>query len=238
MLTASMLYAECQGRKCVGRWACHWCGGPCNDATMHDDLPEMPGTKRNKYLALCPANPWMCEGCRLWRRTRLGVTYLLGQGPGLDGQTPKEHSWLITPTSAQAVHPAGGQELLEILLDPPERFALLLLSVPRIEGDDRKPLPFENRLHLGIANDVPGLKANELVRFTLDNTVHTYSVYDLKEALKFGPEGKEPGVRALFHLFRFPVTPPEKEEPKTTGGRPPALKTAKQTSAEVVRKAS
>ena len=156
----------------------------------------------------------------------------------MDGQAPKDHSWLIQPSSAKAVHPAGGQELLEILLNPPEQFALMLLTSPRVEGDGKVMLPFENRLHLGIANDVPELKANDLVRFTVDNVPHQYTVYELKEALKFGPDGKEPGVRVLFDLFRFPVTPPKTEEPKSTGGRPPALKTAKQSSAEVIRKAS
>ena len=220
-----------------GPLACHWCGAACDDRTPHDDLPELPGTKRNKFLARFPANPWMCIGCKLWRRGRLTVGYLPGQGPGLDGQGPRDHSWLITPDAAWAVHPAGGPELLEVLLNPPERFALLLLTTPRVEKDGGGTLSYANQLHRAEANDVPGLKANDPVWFTVDNTALSYTVYELKEALKHGPEGKEPGVRALFNLFGFPVTPPEEEEKKPMGGRPPALKTAKQASAEAIRKA-
>ena len=233
MQTASELYARSQSRQCEGPWRCHWCGGPCGNSVIHDDLPELVGVKRNQKLARCPANPWMCVGCQLWRRGRLTITWLHGAG-SLDGQTPREHGWLITDEWANAVHPAGGTELVKLLLNPPDRFALLLLTEPRLNNEPRRPGAIQNQIHLAHLNEHTDLKADTPLAFTLDNVTFTYTVYDLEQAFITGTDGKEPGVRALFELFGLTIK--ESEEEKRKKGRPEALPTAKITSAKTVKK--
>lgn len=236
MQTASELYARSQSRKCEGRWRCHWCGGPCSDAAGHDDLPELVGVKRNRGLARCPANPWMCVGCQLWRRGRLTVTWLHGTG-SLDGQTPKEHSWLITDDWANVVHPAAGPDLVKLLMKPPDRFALLLLTEPRLDAEPRRTGAMQNQIHLAHLNEHAELKANTPLTFTLDNVAFTYTVYDLEQAFITGPDGKEPGVHALFKLFGLSAKSEEKEE-KRGRGRPEPLPNAKTTSAKPIKQAA
>lgn len=235
--TASELYALSQGSRCEGRWLCHWCGAKCGDRTPHDDLPEMPGTPRNKSLAKRPADPWMCNGCKLWRRGRLTITYMHGDG-SMDGQEPRNHSWLITPEWASAVHPAGSPDLAELLMKPPVCFALMLLSEPILDKQrPRAKGAVLNQIHRAGVNDLPELKAETPIKFTLDNIPHTYTVYELEQAFVTGPDGKEPGVRALFHLFGLSVRSKEEEE-KRGRGRPEPLANAKTTTAKQVKRSA
>lgn len=227
--TAGMLYAKSQNSGCAGQWKCHWCGAPCLDLYVHDDAPEIPGAKRNPNRARHPANPYVCQGCWLWRRQRISIHYHNEDRHVLDRQTPKWHSWFITPRLARAVHPADHALLFSLIQTPPTCFALLFLSKPRTNENATNPI-IVNHLHLAAVNEHERIEAGTALTYTLDNVPHAYTVYEFEEALKHGPEGKEPGVRVLFELLGLKAT-----EEKRGRGRPPALLEAEQALGKVVR---
>mgnify|MGYP001578518699 CR=1 FL=1 len=161
------------------------------------------------------------------------ITYLHGAG-SLDGQTPWNHNWLITPEWAAAIHPAGGPELAELLLKPPEQFILMLLSEPSLERQPRRIGAVLNKIHLAEVNELAELRGDTCIRYTLNNILHTYTPYELEQAFVTGTDGKEPGVRALFDLFGL-VPRGKEEEEKKERGRPKPLANAKQTVARPVK---
>lgn len=215
-MLASELFAISQSTSCKGDQECHWCSAPCNRGQLHDDDPPMIGIKRNAQMARRPGNPWICNGCRLWRRPRVTINFL--NGSFLDGQTARRHSWWITEEGAQAINPEWTkkedwsvtyQMLWTKILKPPLRFCLALLDGPS---------PIENHLQLCVANDLPVVKASTLLSFTVNGVVFRYSIYELKEALRRGQSGKEPGVGELIRLLGscdlHPRIKPEDEERK------------------------
>lgn len=220
-LPAPALYAlSCQA-KIEGPDTCHWCGSPCKRIWKHDGAPSLLFTKdlqRPRY----PASAYICMGCWLFRRRAITIWYL-GEDRFKDRQAPQEHSWWITDKGSWVVSPDNAMALQTVLLKPPRKFALALLS-----GDAPS---VKNLLHLNNANDLPAIQEDTPLHFTVDNVPMLYTTYELKEALKYGPDGKEAGVRYLYKLFGSPPPiPPEPAGKKSGGsGRPPALKDGRET---------
>jgi len=223
-LLGSDLYALSQGTKNDGQEQCHWCGGKCKKTWTHDDPPPVPFT-RTKTTAKCPSSMWVCVGCWLFRRPLTTMTYL---GGGLkDRQAAKNHSLFITESSCNSVWRDTAeirnaillQErkhqdsciLYDKLLNPPLRFALALL-----DGAN------ENRLQLIQANDNLTVDKDTRLVFTLNNQPQWYTVYELEEGIKTGPDGKEPGVQTLLRLLGTyePIYPLSGVNIKRMVGRP------------------
>lgn len=216
--TAPELYALSQHFRCDGPYECHWCMGRCGPDFHHGEPPPVPFLK-GRSGAKRPANPWICKGCWLWNRQRITTTFL--RGDWLDSQAPKKHSVWITEKEALTIRlKEDGEELVKLLLKPPLRFVLSLIS----EG--------ENLLHLCPVNWHERVKAETPLLFNANNITHEYTIYELKEALKFGPEGKRPGVGVLMALLDLQPQPPEEEERKQ--GRPPALPSVNDTLKKIV----
>ncbi len=199
----SELYAISQGSKCVGSEECHWCGGPCEKNWIHDDPPPVPFV-RTKTTAKRPGNLYVCVGCWLYRMERITITYL--DRTIKDRQNPKNHSWLITPEKAVSIRPLDYTDLYPILLNPPLVFSLSLL-------EDRNT---SNLLQLHSLNNHTEIMANTELAFTVDNKLHTYTVYELEEGLRHGTEGKMPGVLALVRI----LGPYQLQEKKREAHRP------------------
>lgn len=214
-LRASELYALSQGVVCEGRFRCHWCGAACQGFWQHGEPPPVVGV-RQKPLALVPSSPYVCAGCWCWRRTRVTVPFL--SGGFKDGQAPAAFSWYVTERQAWAVRREDAKALYERLLDPPLRFALLLRTA---DGP-------ANLLQFAAGNDLAEVHASTPLHFTLNNAAHAYTVYELSLALRKGPAGALPGVRALVELlgsYELPPLPQEAgeetdEEGKKKWGRP------------------
>ena len=196
-LSASDLFALSQGCVNHGDQQCHWCGSACDRTWTHDDVPSVP-FMRSTTTARCPGNAWVCAGCWLWRRGSVTVNFL--GGGQKDRQKAGNHSWLVTEEGAWALGTDSRQAAYDILLKPPRRFLLALRTdVPVL-------------LQLALANDHIGLDTQTPIKFTLNNIPHTYTVYELAETLRHGPEGREPGARALLRYLgpvRLPEPPPE-----------------------------
>jgi len=186
-LTASDLYAISCGYRNDGIWLCHWCGAKCSDRNEHDDAPRLIGVRRAVF-ARYPCNPWICNGCWLWRRQRITVTYL--DGKWKDRQCPMDHSWYVTPTDAKAIRPECHDQLARVLLNPPRCFSLSLVE----PGE-------KNHLQLCQANDEVEVKGGTPLVFTLNGIPHSYTVYELDNALQDDNAHAGPGVLALIrHL--------------------------------------
>jgi hypothetical protein len=191
-LSLPELYAISQSHACIGTEKCHWCNSPCGRVWLHDDPPPQIGVKRDR-LALNYPSPYVCVGCWLWRRASI-TAFWLTDGYR-DRQKPVEHSWLITEEGAWAVRREDADELYANLLDPPRKFALAL-----IDGDKMK-----NHPQMGVVNELPEVKADTPLRYTLNGIVLTYTVYELEEMRKANNgQGKSPGVQALVRLFGKP----------------------------------
>lgn len=215
-LRASQLYAISQGVNCEGRESCYYCGGPCTQGLLHTERRLSIGMKRT-VPAKVLHSPYLCVGCWLFRRQRLTVSFLGGLYK--DRQCPVNHSWWVTEKGAWGVGKADCAEVYECLLDPPKKFFLSLLD----GGSD-------NHIQLAVANDNQEVRADTPLNFTVNNIQHTYTTYELSEALKHGPDGKEPGVRALIKIFGNydgVIEPKQqivlKEGEKRPVGRPPSL---------------
>lgn len=218
-LLASELYAITQSRRCTGDEQCHWCGAPCTRDIMHDhEAPaEIARAIRLCWLETCtvPSSPWMCVGCQLWRRRSITVDFLADNSlpwaeRAKDRQTPQKHSWWIEPElTTLAIRPKDRPQLYKLLVNPPERFLLSLL--------DKRDT---NLLQKCVVNDNPEVKADTPLHFTLDNVRHTYTVYELEEAIKSKQTtGKESGVKALVD-YCGPCTLKEyREEKREPAGR-------------------
>jgi hypothetical protein len=198
----------------IGEVPCHWCGSPCGRVNVHDDLPPVPFI-RSRANARYPWSAYQCNGCLLFRRQRVSITFL--GGIARDGQAPRNFGWWLTD-EARALLPGargtvfkGGASigldqramLWRLLFEPPRRFALSLLVESR-----------ETNLHDVVLNDHLGeINAGTVHTFTLDNRPLTYSVYELEQALRYGPDGREPGVVALCNLlgpYELPELPTNK----------------------------
>lgn len=198
-MRASELYALSQSSRCEGKEACHWCLGPCTQLWRHDDVTHTPFSK-SPQMPRNPAGHYVCSGCWHWRRKRLTVDFL--SGGYKDRQEPKDWSWLLTKDKAWGVRVSenefgdgrkDGQQLFNILLKPPAKFCLSLITTK-----------VPNLIHLMAVNETGDVKADTTFKFTLDHALYEYTVYELEEALtgrEDDSQGKSPGVRALVRLF-------------------------------------
>jgi hypothetical protein len=205
------LFAHAHGQEIRGPARCHWCGNPCDRLWPHDDLPPLPFTKQ-KYHALCPSEPWVCVGCWLYRRKR--VTLRFFSGDFRDGQAAGDHSWLLTEGGFWGLSPycLKSPQLREFFLKPPLRWALAV-------RDGREPPAC--LIHRTPLNDLPEVQVGSLLRFTINNVEHTYSVFELSQAMAHGTPGKQAGTRELFRLLGEPrLKPPLPPPPPSVGGRP------------------
>jgi hypothetical protein len=124
------------------------------------------------------------------------------------------------------------EKLYECLLKPPRRFFLSLKTSTGIE----------TLLQLAQLNDYQGMHADMPLGFTVNNIPHTYSIYELTEAIKNGPANYGPGVNALFRELGQPAEsikrkftpPPEQVVEKKGAGRPKTKEDAKYTSRKVI----
>lgn len=69
------------------------------------------------------------------------------------------------------------------------------------------------------ANDFKEIQGETPLVFTYNNTVQTYTVYEFKEGLKTGSQGKMPGVQTLLTFLGPLGLKPQLPEP-TTPKRP------------------
>lgn len=189
-LLASEIYATSQAATCSGEDECHWCSASCKRGLFfHDDDPPIPFHKSTSG-ARRPGNAYMCCGCWLYRRKRICVKTLTGTAM-IDGQSPFDHSWFVTTKEAVVIRKEDHEELLNILVDPPAKFFLSLISESKLK----------NQLHLSVANELENYQAEDAIHYTLNNQPMSYTIYELTEAMKKGPEGTEPGVQMLFRTL-------------------------------------
>lgn len=216
-LTAPDIYALSQSRRNDGPDECHWCGSPCQRTHVHDGMTYRPLAK-DLERPKRPSNAYVCTGCRLWRRGRVTVHFL--NGSYRDGQRTHLHSWWITPEISLAINGLDKDLLRQRLVSPPRTFVLSLVTSGNV-----------NMLHHAVANDVCELKADTPLRFTADGLEMSWTVYELQEAIRHGPEGKSPGVQFLHRLIGSPEPEPYVEQTPVTpqGGRPPALEDGRKT---------
>lgn len=201
-IPASALYAHTQGSFNSGMWRCHFCGACCSELYEHDDPRREVGQKRLVF-AMFPANPWMCRGCWLWRRTRLELTFL--DGSRQTKQCPRNHSWFLSSGQAFAITPHCYPTLYDKLINPPRCFSLSLL-----EGSGSI-----NHLQLTLTNNLPCVLANTPLRYTINGVPHTYTVYELEEGARNDEAGIEPGSRELLRYLgieRQKLNQPEKRK--------------------------
>jgi hypothetical protein len=121
----------------------------------------------------------------------------------------------------RCVREADYPVLLDILLKPPQNFTLILRH-------DTLPV----NLHTAVANNLPTVKGDTSLHFTYNQSILKYSVYELQQAAKLGPNGLEPGVQALVRMLGMPPREEtdveeeaEKERVRRRGGRPREMPT-------------
>lgn len=208
MLSASDLYAIANSNRNHGKEECHWCGSACNDSFIHNDPPPVPFV-RSRSTAKRPCAIHICTGCWLYRRQRITVRFL--DGGFSDRQNPCKHSWWITLQEASGISKYNYHALYRLLLNPPLCFCLSLRT-------DEKT---DNLIQLSVANDLEEINATTELCYTLNNIKLVYTIYELEEAIKHGPEGKMPGVRMLVETLGGYTLPLEEPVMKKTGaGRP------------------
>ena len=213
MLNANVsnFYAQICNRPNKGFSECHWCGAKASQGVIHDEPPPIPFIRSaTQKLAARQRNPWLCNGCVLWRQSSI-TTWSL-QGKIKDGRSPMRCSWWLTEKSALEIRlPDDAQALWKLLLKPPLRFCLALLENEKV-----------NHLQLCFLNDVARIEGETPLWYTLDGLELEYTVYGLEMALNFPEAERAPGVSALLRLlgpctsFQPPVPVPA--EPKR--GRP------------------
>ena len=130
MLNANVsnFYAQICNRPNKGFSECHWCGAKASQGVIHDEPPPIPFIRSaTQKLAARQRNPWLCNGCVLWRQSSI-TTWSL-QGKIKDGRSPMRCSWWLTEKSALEIRlPDDAQALWKLLLKPPLRFCLALLD--------------------------------------------------------------------------------------------------------------
>ncbi len=206
-LLASDLFAISQGSKNAGPESCHWCTAACDRTWFHDDRPPMIGVRIDTSTVKRPGSHYICCGCWLWRRPKVTACFLTGGYK--DSQAAKNQSWWITEDHALAIEPRDYTRLWELLLSPPHKFALALLEKTSINE--------VNNLQCALVNDNKEVKASTDLYFTISNVKYSYTVYELGFSVEHGPDGKDPGVQALW---RFIGAPPETFKEKRKQGRP------------------
>jgi hypothetical protein len=187
-MLASELYAISQGARNAGDQECHWCSSACGRLWMHDDPPPVP-FRRSISTAKRPNNQYICAACWLWRRKRVTIFFL--DGSLLDGREACNYSSFINEDFHKGIDHKKPEAIYPLLLSPPSKFSLSIIESPSSK----------NLLQLQVCNDLPGIRAEDELSFTLDNIIHAYSIYELEEALKHGGDGKAPGVQALLRVF-------------------------------------
>ena len=215
---ASVLYARSQGMECEGSFRCYWCGAPCRQTWRHEDRPAQLGVRRLGVAV--PGSPFICCGCWLFRRSRITIPFL--GGGYKDGQAPARWGWWITGEGAWAVGPDDAGALYDRLLKPPLCFALLLLRGPGLVA-----------LHAGVGNLTPEVMLDTPLEFTVANAAYRYSIYELSEALRYGANGKEPGVRVLIELLGQYQLPRDMRDGRKRG-RPPLA--SEQTDGRILKR--
>lgn len=201
-MNVSQFFAEVCGKKCKGQYRCRWCGTECTDTYNEFMWVE---TKPIKEYCKCPGNHYVCTGCYLYRRQRQTLFYMNGKYK--DRQCARDHSWVLTPNGLNIL-PKPEPMLLDFLLNPPTRFALSLIDT----------LP--NQIQLAQLNDFKEITADTPLTFTMNGRIMSYTVYELREALDHGQQGKEPGVRLLLSLVgELPKKAPQEKRDR---GRPVA----------------
>ncbi len=212
-LSPSDMFAMAHGTPNTGPYRCHWCGSAAIPKWIHDG-PTIRSPYQ-KTLAKCPAEPYICNGCWLWRRQSVTANYLTG---GLrDRQSPQNNSWWITPTAVWAIREADYPTLLDILVKPPKNFTLMLRHDPKV------PI----NIHTAVANNLAVVKRDTPLHFTYNQSVLQYSAYELEQASILGPAGLDPGVQAIVRMLGLPAREAVNEEEKAEaekirrkGGRP------------------
>ncbi len=231
-LSASSLFAQCNGEKLTGDWECYFCGCACTQKLQHNLPRPQIGQKRDPFVRR-PASPYVCSGCYLFQRASVTVNFLEPKHLK-DRQSPINHSWLITEEGCWGIRKEDFAKLYTILLKPPIPFTLALIDLT-------KEPKATNRLHSMVVNDPLLIKASDSLSYTLNNQTYCYTVYELEIAIqKKDTNGLEPGTRLLVDHLGFDPAPyieEHKEEPKEkSAGRPPALPTAHKTVNKTVRK--
>lgn len=208
-LLASELFAISQGSLCSGEDSCHWCSAPCPRSWPHDDSAILPFMK-SRFPAKRPGNAYVCSACWLYQRKRITVQFL--DNSFVDGQTASNHSWWITSRGAWGLQATDYKMLLDLLLQPPAQFVLSLITDKTIT----------NYLQLALANNMPAINVETTFAFTINNIPHTYTIYELEQAIRHGSAGRLPGVQALCKLCALPE-PADMGKAKVVlpRGRPP-----------------
>lgn len=216
---APYLYGVTQDREPRGeREKCHWCGNPCEAINRHDDPPPIMGVRSPRSSARMPGSHYICTGCFLWRRGSVTIPFLDDKSWD-DRQSPQNHSWWLQETEARAIRLPNSTRtssadipiLYNKLIHPPTQEAFCLAMVTS---------GYVSKLHQAKVNYTSsGFTQNSPIHFTLNNAEHTYTVYELQEAMRTGKNGKEPGVRALLDTLGPPPSGVIKPE-KITAGAP------------------
>lgn len=242
-MTAADLFAISQGSINSGDiFKCHWCSSKCGTDWLHDDVAPVPFV-RSKSSAKCPDQPYICWGCWLWNRGSVTIYYLGGklseELPAFkDRQCARNNSWWIDENSAWALRSQDLQFLWMRLLKPPKRFILAFRD--EIKKPDKKGKLIEQPLLLQLltANDPGGVLGDTPLFFTHGCTTYQYTVYELEEAIKYGPEPYGPGVNALFRILGDVPNDIKQKYPrpsdKKDNGRPPALPDSRSQTKKVV----
>jgi hypothetical protein len=206
-MLASELYARFNGEACEGPEKCHWCLAPCPLRWKHDDVPFQPFVKSAQFPKY-PAGKFICRGCWLWRRKNLSVNYFDGEMK--DRQSPMLNSWFYSKRECYALK-NGDTSIYRKLLMPPLQFCLSLLT-------EKGP----NLIHMSVVNDLAEISADTPLKFTSNNHVLEYSIYELEQAIEHGSNGKMPGVRMLMNYFGQPEITVKRDdkETKPLRGRP------------------
>ena len=220
-MLASELYAKTQSAECKGSFECHWCGAKCGSNWTHDEPAPMIGVKR-PTLAKRYGSPYVCSGCWLYRRRSQTVNFLTQipyretsrmVHPQKDRQRLSNHSWLLTEKGFFGLRfPEDSGELYQFLLKP----FPLLFCLSLVEGGE------ENHLQLAQVSENFILTAETRIPFTYNNSPHFYTIYELTEAIKTSPKGKEVGVGILMRVLGDPPANlfEVKEEKPRGRGRP------------------
>jgi hypothetical protein len=168
---------------------------------------------RSPGIAKNPGSPFICSACWLYRRLRVTAT-TLGKRQ-IDRQCLMNHSWFLTPEDIHVIHDKEDFSLLyEILLDPPLVFALSFIE---------KDQGLKNHLQFAIVNENTEILANTKLHFSSNNHLLSYTVYELEEGLRGGPEGKLPGVHAIMRALGEFEFKREGDGEKRERGRPRKL---------------
>ncbi len=207
VLLASQLYATYFTSPSYGDQQCHWCGGPCNIAILHDDPPPIPFVRgsKNRFQAKCLNSLYVCKGCWYYRRPRMTVRFLDGELK--DGKSTMEYSWLLKKDGAYAIRKEGFEKLWEFLVKPEEIWCLAFL-----QGGEKL-----NHIQQFVVNHIKNLKADTPIQFTVNGIPHIYTIYELEESRKVGSEGMQAGTRFLFDLLQKVIPALPLEEPKEKG---------------------